>query len=258
MHTATAQKRLPTSLLILILLLGLSCGGDRTGAYREVIVFVEATGKYKSTARDQTPWQALSEELQSVVDVYEEEKSFILTIYPIVAASEPSGSLFRGEMGWVIPPFIPKGSFDPNEFLSEYNELTKEHTELDVIRTLEVLRSHLRTYRHGGPTLVLYLSDMLHISRDIDLSPMGFRDVEFADFRLDYADYIPEPNYFEGHGVVDVLIRRLSTDDRGKEVTDFWIEDIFGKYFSSGIREAVSALDQAGGIVRIRQQVQQP
>lgn len=189
----------------------------------DMIVFIDAhdmpTGPTADPSDEVLERVAL---LNRLKQHYEDHYETQMSIYPIKSQSAFMNALFSGRS-------------------QEYRGVKMSVTTIvrgmeqnsgaysDIIGTLAFLKDNLSN--QASPTII-YLSNMIHHTPEIDLTRSNRGEVDFHLFRDNFQDYIPRGNFLQGKRII-VKPVLSTTNFADGSIPSFWVNDVFRGFYKA-------------------------
>lgn len=194
--------------------------------YREVVVFVDA---------DSAATPTILRRLQYVNEIGEfynrrYRGRFDLTIVPIGTRTQTARPLFHGRRR----SYNDEGTFFPHVFRQQYLRAAVSTHDRDVLGTIPLVETHIANNPRER-SLVIYISDMVHVTREVDTSWEGTGEINYDQFKEEYEE-LAGRNGALGGGRVDVIIRDVGRSHRADpELAQFWGAQVLHRHL--GVRK---------------------
>ena len=200
--------------------------------YTDVVIFVDA---------DRAPRSTIIRRLELVRQVGEFYNRrpfydrFHLRILGIGEANPSGATLFDATR----TGYNSQGTFNPPAFVNRYSQVAAATHNRDLVGTLAILATMVRNQPESR-FLVIYISNMIHVTPRLDTSQLGRGQLGFEDFKRDYRSLLPPRGAFrEGGARVDVLIHIVGESAAADaELPQFWASTIFRDHLGANPRFA--------------------
>jgi hypothetical protein len=206
--------------------------------YSEVIVFVDADRADSVTLRRR---MELVNEVGQFYNTRTMGGNFRLTILPIGDQSRSVTPLFEGQRRF----YNSEGDFNLRVFHQQYMRSIAGTHNRDVLGTAHLL-ANILSNRRGGRILAIYVSDMVHVTPEVDTSWRGTADINYEEFKADYRSLVgPAGAFARGGARLDVLVQRIGRTPRADPLlSEFWETAIFDQHLRANrvIRAGGSSL----------------
>ena len=225
---------LTSALLILALVIGSGCDEPAALQYDEVIVFIEAVDTDHEEARRRLAYlQEITNHFNTKTrSVLDNQKNFRLTIYPITGQSASASPLFSD----IKSDINSQGAFDSQRFLQAYLPLLERTYNIDILGTIKKLENHLGG-TSGSHFLVIYISDMVHVTREIDTSNEYMGKLNYDEFveKKGYKNHVGDKGLLSRLGTIDIVVKTVREEyrDADENLPNFWLNDVFYQHLGA-------------------------